>query len=546
MGFKIVVRSPNWIGDCIMALPAIRALKSRFPDSEIYITAKHYLCDLYKNIDEITGIIPIPENNGIGAIIKSARILRTYRFNLGVLFTNSFRSALLFKLAGIKKTIGYIKDCRTFLLNRKLPFPHNDKHHIHFYLDIAAALNEGQSMGPPETYSNKLILTGAERDEARTELISIGIEIDKTIIGISPSAAYGSAKAWLPDRFAQLIQRLSNNETAIIMFGSGNEREMIEEIITAAGREGVYNLAGRFNLRRSIAAMSYCNLFISNDSGLMHIASSLDLPLAVLFGPTRSDKTGPLHNDAIVIHYPESCECWPCLYRECSLDHRCMKAITVDDVHNASRELLNRGAPSNKPTYRVPPGGERNKAVFLDRDGTIIEDRNYICHLSQSVIFPFAYEAIRGMNRMGYKVIGITNQSAIARGICTPEQVESTHNEIQAAMVRYGAVIEAFYYCPYHEAGVVEEFRKLNHPWRKPEPGMLLQAAEDFDIDLGRSYMIGDAVSDIQAGINAGCITVLVLTGKGRETQLYLEKNCIVPDFICQDILSALDCIESV
>lgn len=560
MGYKIVIRSPNWIGDCIMALPAIDALKHRFPDSEIYIAAKQYLCDLYKNISDIRGTIPLPDGSGAGSVLEATRILRRHRFNLGVLFTNSFSSALLFKLAGIKKTIGYVKDLRGFLLDRKLPFPHNDKHHIHFYLDIVAALDEGQPMGEPGMYSNNLAITEGEREETRTALTAMGIGLAKTptIIGISTSAAYGSAKAWLPERFSQLIQRLANNETSVWLLGSGKERDKIEEIVSAAGCNNVFNLAGRLSLRQSIAAMSLCNLFISNDSGLMHIASSLDLPLIALFGPTRSDKTGPLHDRATVIHYPETCQCAPCLHRECPLDHCCMKAITVDEVYNAatrfnfSREGREGKQRSTREGLDVGNGrdrsfseGNKNKAIFLDRDGTIIEDRHYICDLSQSEVFPFAYEAVQRMNRMGYKVIGVTNQSAIARGICTVEQVETTHREIRETLAQQGAVIDAFYYCPYHEDGVVEEYRQANHPWRKPQPGMLVQAAEDFGIYLGQSYMIGDAASDIQAGINAGCKTVLVLTGKGKNTQKELEQKGIVPGFTCENILTALDFIES-
>ncbi|NIM17083.1 MAG: HAD-IIIA family hydrolase [Candidatus Aminicenantes bacterium] len=181
-----------------------------------------------------------------------------------------------------------------------------------------------------------------------------------------------------------------------------------------------------------------------------------------------------------------------------------------------------------------------NRAIFLDRDGTIIEERGYICHLSESEIFPFAFEAVRQMNQHHFKVIGITNQSAIARAICTQEQVETMHAEIREAFLQRQAVIETFYYCPYHADGVVEEFKK-NHPWRKPSPGMLLQAAVDYNIDLLESYMMGDDTIDIQAGKNAGCKTVLVLTGKGRQTREKLKQNRISPDLTAENILIAFN-----
>lgn len=181
-----------------------------------------------------------------------------------------------------------------------------------------------------------------------------------------------------------------------------------------------------------------------------------------------------------------------------------------------------------------------NKAVFLDRDGTLIEEQGYICHLSQSRIFPFAFDAVRRMNEKGYMVIGITNQSSIARGICTVEQVETIHTEIQRQFLNRGCKIERFYYCPYHEEAKIEKFRG-KHSWRKPSPGMLLQAAKDFDIDLSASYLMGDHMTDIQAGLNAGCKTVLVLTGKGEQYRPILEENKISPGYITGNIFTAVD-----
>ena len=181
-----------------------------------------------------------------------------------------------------------------------------------------------------------------------------------------------------------------------------------------------------------------------------------------------------------------------------------------------------------------------DKAIFLDRDGTIIEERGYICHLSESEIFTFSVDAVRRMNENDFKVFGITNQSSIARGICTQEQVEKIHAQICEEFLKQRAVIHRFYYCPYHVDGMVEKFKK-SHPCRKPAPGMLIRAAKDFNIDLSQSYMMGDDLIDILAGKNAGCKTVLVLTGKGRETRVKLEKENIVPDFISENILTAVE-----
>lgn len=185
-----------------------------------------------------------------------------------------------------------------------------------------------------------------------------------------------------------------------------------------------------------------------------------------------------------------------------------------------------------------------HKAIFLDRDGTLIEENGYICELPQSAIYPFTAEAIRRMRDAGFLVFGITNQSAIARGICTKAQVEKIHRDITGILRKEGAVMEHFYYSPYHPEFNREQYEEKSH-WRKPEPGMLRQAAADYNIDLTQSYMIGDSPVDIEAGKNAGCRTVLVLTGKGKESLEILNERNIQPDIITENILTAIEIISA-
>jgi heptosyltransferase-2 len=337
----IVIRSPNWIGDCVMCLPAIRALKANCPNVNIYIAAKQNLCPVYENITEIKEIIPLPDNINFKSGFKIARRLREYRFDYGILFTNSFHSAFLFRLAGIKKLIGYEKDLRGWLLYKKIKFPRDNRHHIHFYLGLTEVFI-GANVHPD--YSRQLIITDHEEEQVSASLRTLGVNLSNMLVGISPSAAYGSAKEWLPERFRELIPRLQQEKSPgnveILLFGSAKEREKISKITD--GREGIpiHNLAGQLSLRQTIVAISFCRLFISNDSGLMHIASGFNLPLIALFGPTRPHKTGPLNKNSRVLYHPVKCA--PCLYRNCPLNqgnHACMKAITVDEVVDAIRQL---------------------------------------------------------------------------------------------------------------------------------------------------------------------------------------------------------------
>lgn len=341
----IVIRSPNWIGDCVMCLPAIRALKVNCPNTNIYLAAKQNLCPVYENITEIKEIILIPDNIDFKSSLKVANQVRKYRFDYGILFTNSFHSAFLFRLAGIKKLIGYVKDLRGWLLYKKIKFPRDNKHHICFYLDLAAAFigeKSGKMMG--KNYSHQLIITDKEREKVSAAFRTLGVNVSKSLVGISPSAAYGSAKEWPPERFKELILRLQQGKSPgnieILLFGSAKEREKISKIADGGDGIRIHNLAGQLNLRQTIVAISFCRLFISNDSGLMHIASGFNLPLIALFGPTRPYKTGPLNKNSRVLYHPVACA--PCLYRDCPLNngnHACMKAITVNEVLEAIGQL---------------------------------------------------------------------------------------------------------------------------------------------------------------------------------------------------------------
>ncbi len=183
-----------------------------------------------------------------------------------------------------------------------------------------------------------------------------------------------------------------------------------------------------------------------------------------------------------------------------------------------------------------------NRAVFLDRDGTLIEEKGYICHFSEVVVFPFAVEAIQRFNELDYRTVIVTNQSAVARGICSERQVRDLHEELRLHFQRRGAIIDAVYFCPFLEEEAAERLR-ARESLRKPSPGMLIQAAGDMQIDLSSSWMIGDSSIDIKAGIDAGCRTVLVRTGKGSGAETELGAGAVRPDRIEDDILAAAGAI---
>jgi heptosyltransferase-2 len=348
----IVVRSPNWIGDCIMSLPALRALREYLPGEDIYLAVKEYLVDIYRNVELIKDIIRIPNTPGFGNTLKAAGRLREFKFDSGILFTNSFQSALLFKLGGVKDSYGYNKDARGFLLKRKRRFPsESNLHHIYFYMNLVEMFLQEHGTGKIEkSFSDELPVSEEAKENAVTVMAELGVDVStrNLFIGVSPSAAYGTAKQWLPERFAELIKilRVEMPNRPILLFGTSKEREKISGIINLTGLNdrNIHNLAGQLSLTQAIAAISLCGCFISNDSGLMHVASALRVPLAAIFGPTQPNKTAPLkefNKNARVLYH--GAECAPCLHRDCPIDHRCMTAVTVDEVLKALHSLPGMG-----------------------------------------------------------------------------------------------------------------------------------------------------------------------------------------------------------
>jgi len=325
-----------------MCLPAIRALKEFCPHDPIVLVCRAYLQDIYRHLPEIDRLIAIPNKTSCRGFFKALRELKKNRFKLAILFTNSFHSALLFRLAGIREIIGYEKDGRGFLLSKKIKYPNNDRHHSTFYLDLVGAFT-GKDM--TRSYPDDLAILPGEKQAIKDILSSQGVEAGSTLVGISPSAAYGTAKQWLPGRFSELIQEITREvQTAgILLFGSPKEYEKLENIrLAGEDNHRVFNLSRCLTLRETMAAISLCRAFIGNDSGLMHIASSLKVPLVALYGPNLPRRTGPLYAQARVFHYPVDCA--PCLHRDCPTDHRCMTAIRTDDVFAAVRDILGQSA----------------------------------------------------------------------------------------------------------------------------------------------------------------------------------------------------------
>jgi len=342
---RLCVRATNWLGDAVMSLPAIRAIRHIFPHAHIAVVARPWVGDLYARESSIDRVIPYPAQKGLRAKREFAHRLGHERFDAAILLQNAFDAALVTWLAGIPERIGYSRDGRGWLLTRAVTVPEPGeipRHERFYYLELLR--RAGMMERFPETDAIRLDGISQAREAGAAHLASLGIA--GPAFGISPGAAYGNAKRWLPERFAEVAQAFAPVCPAVLLFGSASEQPLCETVAAQlrSSRIDVRNLAGATSLREFIDLAAACRLFLTNDSGAMHVASALGVPTVAVFGATDDTTTGPTGPLARVIR--EHAECSPCLLRECPIDHRCMTAVTSERVAAAVLQLWEETAPA--------------------------------------------------------------------------------------------------------------------------------------------------------------------------------------------------------
>jgi heptosyltransferase-2 len=334
---KILVRATNWVGDAVMSLPAVRAIRTRFPGAHLAVLARPWVAGVYARETAIDSIIPYTAPGGWrGVATRRAAARELAGFDVAILLPNSFDAALLAWMAGIPVRIGYRRDGRGCLLTDAVPVPEPGdipRHERFYYLELLRRAGLIAEFPP----------AGCIRFEGIEAARSAGLErfeaegLRGPVLGISPGAAYGGAKRWPADRFAAAANLVAAGTGAsVALFGSGAEAPICESIASAL-RAPVRNFAGRTKLAGFIELAAACRLFLTNDSGAMHIASALGVPTVTVFGATDDITTGPTGPLARVIR--EHAACSPCLLRECPIDHRCMTAVSPERVARAGLDL---------------------------------------------------------------------------------------------------------------------------------------------------------------------------------------------------------------
>ena len=334
---RVLIRSANWVGDAVMSLPAIASVRESLPRAEISILARPWVGDLFKGCPEIDCVVPYQRpgiHEGFQGKWRLARELKLKRFDLALHLPNSFESALISFLARIPRRMGYNTDGRGILLTHRVPVNGRIKkrHQVEYYLHLVSSLGFQPVEGIPALKASPKLL-----DETEGILRSLGVKRSDPLVGVGPGAKYGSAKEWFPERYGELATRISKGMGAgVLILGSLGDRLVASQICQKTGPAAI-DLTGKTTLAQAIGLIARCRLFITNDSGLMHVASALGVPLVAIFGSTDPLRTGPLSKNSRVLY--KSIPCAPCLKTECPDDRKCMELITVDEVFEEVKRI---------------------------------------------------------------------------------------------------------------------------------------------------------------------------------------------------------------
>jgi len=349
MAEKIVVLAPNWLGDAVMALPAIGAVRHHHPAAALIVAARASVAELFRMVSGVDQVIRLDAGGGWRGAVRwpaEARALAAAHADAAVLFPNSFRSAWAARRAGIPERWGFAADLRSPLLTKAIARPRGRIHQSEYYSALVSALGMAPA-GEPARFS----VSADATNRAEALLAQHGVGGDAVIVGMAPGAAYGRAKQWPPDRFGELARLLHKRRGIVsVLVGTRADRAAGDEV---APGPHVVDLIGQTDLALLAGLMSRSRAFVSNDSGAMHLAAAVGLPVTAVFGSTDERGTAPLPpvSASAPPHEILTCDVWcrPCMLRECPIDHRCMTGIDPGRVCEAvERQVAHRaGSPKS-------------------------------------------------------------------------------------------------------------------------------------------------------------------------------------------------------
>ena len=341
-GARFVVVAPNWLGDAVLALPAIAAVRRAHPEAHVAVAARTSVADVFNPFTSIDTVLRLQSDARWwrrAAFRADVEALRP--FDAALILPNSFQSAWMVKAAGVRERWGYASDVRTRLLTRAVPRSRGG-HQAEYYQRLVAALDM-----PAESNAPEIEVSDAARSAARELLQREGHSPGSALVVLAPGAAYGKAKQWIPAHVAALMARLARERGATCaIVGSRADRSTADSIrrsLQDLGAPRFVDLVGRTSLEALAGVLAIADVCVCNDSGAMHLAAAVGAPVIATFGPTNENATRPLaRRGRIASVLTHDVWCRPCMLRECPIDHRCMTGITPDRVFTAVAPLLER------------------------------------------------------------------------------------------------------------------------------------------------------------------------------------------------------------
>ena len=326
-----------------MTIPALRKLRAIFPKAHISLHTRAWATAIFQEADFIDEILSLSEPSKTLIPIKNeAKIWRKKNFDIAILFTNSFQTALLSKLGKAKKTFGYKNEGRGFLLTNPIEKPlwKGSRHEAFYYLNLISEVEryyfEEKSTISEEKLDVTLNISDERKNQARKFLTSFGVDLERKTVALGVGSTNSLAKRWHTEGYADLANKLANTiGLNVILLGSKNEIDVSQEVFEKSKINPII-LTGKTNLSEVVGVLSEVDLLISNDMGLAHLAPALGTKTLVIFGPTNPKTTKPLGSEII----RKELDCAPCMLRECPIDHPCMTQISAEEVFEKARKIL--------------------------------------------------------------------------------------------------------------------------------------------------------------------------------------------------------------
>jgi heptosyltransferase-2 len=552
---RILVRGPNWLGDAVMCEPALRGLRGLFPHAQIALLVKPAVADLFAGHPALTRVLTYDTKGrhaGLSGKWVLARQLRRQGFDLAVLFQNAFEAAFLTFLAGVPRRYGYATDGRSLLMSDPIAAPDRRTlvHQVRYYWDLLKPL--GLTGDPP---APELVVFPEEEQAMAGRFAQGGLTATDVVVGINPGSTYGGAKRWLPERYAEVTERLCRTiresreqQVGVVIFGAKGEERLGHEIAARLPSRSLV-LSGATTIRELMAAVKRCAMLLTNDTGPMHIASAFQVPVVAIFGPTDWRTTSPFGSAHVIVRQPVDCA--PCLLRECPIDHRCMTRVSVDQVYEAATKQVaglsgssrlsgSSGLNQTNQTNQINQTDHKNildgVTVFLDRDGTLNYDPGYLKVAAELKLLAGVGPALARLKGAGARLVVVTNQSGVGRGIVTLKDLEAIHARLQGLLEQEDAALDAIYFCPHHPDDGCR--------CRKPNVGMVERAVSELQLDLRRSYLIGDHARDIQLAHRVGARAILLTPALVDAQSLdRLKVEQAMPDAVTRSMAEAVDWI---